>query len=162
MKPRKKQGVASSRARGARREGARQAHREQNTAPRHRRGEHQRDKGRAAPRTTTRTAQTPHTPHTPTPTPTARGQRAPAARPEGGQPGGGERLTPDAPHNGGRQPPRGRPTTTPTARNAGPQGRAPWGRCRVPTPAPTAPGTHGSRNPGCPLQRTGGRGRDSA
>ena len=26
----------------------------------------------------------------------------------------------------------------------------------------TAPGTHGSRNPGCPLQRTGGRGRDSA
>ena len=58
--------------------------------------------------------------------------------------------------------PRGRPTATPTARNAGPQGHAPWGRCRVPTPAPTAPGTHGSRNPGRPLQRTGGRGRDSA
>ena len=30
------------------------------------------------------------------------------------------------------------------------------------TPASTAPGTHGSRNPGRPLQRTGGRGRDSA
>ena len=45
--------------------GARQAHSEHNTAPRHRRGEHQRNKGRAAPRTTTRTAQTPHTPHTP-------------------------------------------------------------------------------------------------
>ena len=28
-----------------------------------------------------------------------------------------------------------------------------WGRCCVPTPAPTAPGTHGTRNPGCPLQR---------
>ena len=27
---------------------------------------------------------------------------------------------------------------------------------------PLAPGTHGARNPGCPLQRTGGRGRDSA
>ena len=36
------------------------------------------------------------------------------------------------------------------------------GWCWVPTPAPTAPGTHGSRNPGRPLQRTGGRGRDSA
>ena len=32
----------------------------------------------------------------------------------------------------------------------------------VPTPAPTAPGTNGSRNPDCPLQRMGGRGRDSA
>ena len=32
----------------------------------------------------------------------------------------------------------------------------------VPTPAPTAPGTHGSRKPGCPPQRKGGRGRDSA
>ena len=59
-------------------------------------------------------------------------------------------------------PPRGRPSATPTASNAGPQGRTLWGRCWVPTPAPTAPGTHGSRYPGCPLQRTGGRGRDSA
>ena len=56
----------------------------------------------------------------------------------------------------------GRPSATPTASNAGPQGRTLWGRCWVPTPAPTAPGTHGTRNPGCPLQRTGGRGRDSA
>ena len=37
-----------------------------------------------------------------------------------------------------------------------------WGRCWVPTPTPTAPGTHGSRNPSCPPQRTGGWGRDSA
>ena len=65
-------------------------------------------------------------------------------------------------HNGGRHPPRGRPSATPTASNAGPQGRTLWGRCWVPAPAMTAPGTHGLRNPGYPLQRTGGRGRDSA
>ena len=58
--------------------------------------------------------------------------------------------------------PRGRPSATPTASNAGPQGRTLWGRCWVPTPAPTAPGTHGSRNPGYPPQRSDGRGRDSA
>ena len=101
-------------------------------------------------------------PHTHTPAPTARGWRTPTARPVGGQSGEGQRLTSDAPHNGGRHPPQGRPSATPTASNAGPQGRTLWGRCWVPTPAPTAPGTHGSRNPGCPLQRTGGRGRDSA
>ena len=82
--------------------------------------------------------------------------------PEDGRPGEGQRLTPDAPHNGGRQPPWGRPSATPTASNAGPQGRTLWGRCGVPTPAPTAPGTQGSRNPGCPHQRTGDRRRDSA
>ena len=90
--------------RGHNRHTARGGH---HTAPKHQRGEHQRDKRKVAPRTTTRTAQTPHTRHTPTPAPTARGQRAPAARPEGGQPGEGERLTPDAPHNGGRHPPPG-------------------------------------------------------
>ena len=61
-----------------------------------------------------------------------------------------------------KAPPRERPSATPAVSNAGPQGRTLWGRCWVPTPAPTAPGTHGSRNPGCPPQRTGGRGRDSA
>ena len=65
-------------------------------------------------------------------------------------------------HNGGRHPPRGRPSARPTASNTGPQRRTLWGRCWVPTPAPTAPGTHGSRNPGYPLQRTGGQGRDGA
>ena len=64
---------------------------------------------------------------------------------EDGRPGEGQRLTPDAPHNGGRHPSRGRPSATPTASNAGPQGRKPWGRHWVPTPAPTAPGTHGLR-----------------
>ena len=97
-----------------------------------------------------------------TPAPTARGWRTPTARPVGGQSGEGQRLTSDAPHIGGRTPPRGRPSATPTASNAGPQGRTLWSRCWVPTPAPTAPGTHGLRSPGCPLQRTGGWGRDSA
>ena len=82
--------------------------------------------------------------------------------PEDGRPGERQRLTPGAPHNGGKHPPRGRPSADPTASNASPQGRTLWGRCWVPTPAPTAPGTHGTRNPGCQLQRTGGRGRDSA
>ena len=59
-------------------------------------------------------------------------------------------------------PSRGRPSTSPTASNADPQGRRLWGRCWVPTPALTAPATDGSRNPGSPLQRTGGQGRDSA
>ena len=81
--------------------------------------------------------------------------------PEDGWPGEVQRLTPGALHNGGRRPPRGRSSATPTAGNAGSQGRTLWGRCWVPTHASTAPGTHGSWNPGCPLQRTGGRGRDS-
>ena len=101
-------------------------------------------------------------PHTHTPAPTARGWRTPTAQPVGKQLGEGQRLTPDAPHNARRRLPRGRLPATPTASNAGPQGRTLWGRCWVPTPAPTAPGTHGTRNPGCPLQRTGGWGRDSA
>ena len=82
--------------------------------------------------------------------------------PEDGRPGEGQRLTPGAPHNGGKHPPRGRPSATPTASNAGPQGRTLWDRCWVPTPAPTAPGTHGTRNPGCPLQRMDGWRRDNA
>ena len=79
--------------------------------------------------------------------------------PEDGRPGEGQRLTPGAPDNGGKHPPRGRPSATPTASNASPQGRTLWDRCWVPTPAPTAPGTHGTRNPRCPLQRMDGRGR---
>ena len=82
--------------------------------------------------------------------------------PEDERPGEGQRLTPGAPRNGGRHPPRGRPSATPTASNAGPQGRTLWGRCWVHTPASTAPGTHGSRNPSCALRRTSCRGRDSA
>ena len=44
-------------------------------------------------------------PHTHTPAPTARGWRTPTARPVGGQSVEGQRLTSDAPHNGGRHPP---------------------------------------------------------
>ena len=101
-------------------------------------------------------------PHYHTPALTAPGWRTPTARPVGGQSGEGEHLTSDAPHNGGRHPPRGRPSATPTANNVGPQGRMLWGWCWVPTPAPTAPGTRGSRNSGCRPQRMGGWGRDSA
>ena len=101
-------------------------------------------------------------PHTHTPAPTARGLRTPTARRVGGQFGEGQRLTSDAPHNGGRHPPRGRPPATPTASNAGSQGRTLWSQWWVPTPAPTAPGTQGSQNPGRPPQRAGGREKDSA
>ena len=48
-------------------------------------------------------------PHTHTSAPTARGWRTPTARPVGGQSGEGQRLTSDAPHNGGRHPPPGTP-----------------------------------------------------
>ena len=53
-------------------------------------------------------------PHTRTPAPTKRGSRTPTARPMGVQSGEGERLTPDAPRNSRRHPPRGRRTATPT------------------------------------------------
>ena len=43
-------------------------------------------------------------PHTHTPAPTERGWGTPTARAVGGQSGEGERLTSDAPHNGGRHP----------------------------------------------------------
>ena len=52
-------------------------------------------------------------PHTRTPAPTARGWRTPTARPVGGRSGEGQRLTPDAPHNGGRHPPLGTPLRHP-------------------------------------------------
>ena len=57
-------------------------------------------------------------PHRHTPAPTARGWRTPTARPAGGQSGEGRRLASDAPRNGGRHPPRGRPPATATASNA--------------------------------------------
>ena len=37
-------------------------------------------------------------------------------------------VAPGAPHNGRKHPPRGRPSATPTASNAGPQGLTLWGR----------------------------------
>ena len=93
-------------------------------------------------------------PETRTPAPTARGWRTPTARPVDGQSGEGQRLTSDAPHNGGRHPPRGRPSPTPTASNADSQGRTLWDWCWVPTPALTAP-EHTGR--GTPAARSRGR-----
>ena len=79
-------------------------------------------------------------PHTHTPAPTARGWRTPTARPVGGQSGEGQRSDLRRPSQWWKAPPpRGRPSATPTANNAGPQGRTLWGRCWVPTPATTAP-----------------------
>ena len=99
-------------------------------------------------------------PHRPHPGHTGRGTLA--ARSRGRAAGGGTAHDTRRPSQRWKARPRGRPSAIPTASNAGPQGRTLWDRCWVPTPAPTAPGTHGTRNPGCPLQRTGGWGRDSA
>ena len=82
--------------------------------------------------------------------------------PEDERPGKGQRPTPGAPHNGGRHPPRGRHSAIPVASSVGPQGRTLWDRCWVHTPASTAPGTLGSRNPGCTLRRTSAAGGGTA
>ena len=86
----------------------------------------------------------------------------PNSPPSGRAVGGGTAPDLRRPSQRWKAPPRGRPLAGPTASNAGPQGRTLWDRCWVPITAPTVPETHGSQNPGCPLQRTGGRGRDSA
>ena len=100
-------------------------------------------------------------PHRPHPGHTGRGTLA--ARSRGRAAGGG--TAPDTRRSSQwwKAAPRGRPSATPLGSNAGPQGRTLWNnRCWVPTPAPTAPETHGSWYHSCPLRRTGGRGRDSA
>ena len=102
----------------------------------------------------------PTRPHRPHPGHTGRGTLA--ARSRGRAIGGGTAPDTRRPSERWKAPPRGRPSATPTASNAGPQGRTVWRGCWAHTPASTAPGTHGSQNPGCPLQRTGDRGRDSA
>ena len=95
------------------------------------------------------------------PAPTASGNRAPAARPEGGQSGVGERPTPDAPHPGRRCPP-GAPSCRPNSAQSqlararavglvtGPHARTP------PHPQPVGSG------PCLPAQRAGSRGWESA
>ena len=58
--------------------------------------------------------------------------------PEDGRPGKVQRLTPGAPRNGGRPPPRGQPPTTPAARR--PQRACrPEGQCWAPTPTHPRP-----------------------
>ena len=78
--------------------------------------------------------------HHPCPGNTGNGSQ-PAA-PRDGQPGEGQRLTPDAPHNVGRPTPPGRPPTTHAARSPS-QGMQAKGTVLGPhthTPAPTARG----------------------
>ena len=79
--------------------------------------------------------------------------------PEGRWRGEGQRLTPDAPHNGGRPPPppRGRPPTTPTARSPHRACR-PRGQCWAPTPTHPRP-QHVGGGPQQPAQWAGSRGR---
>ena len=163
-KPRTRQGVASSRARDARREGGTAGTRHTaGTTPHQSTGEGStrgtREKQHRAPRHAPHRRHTHRTHPHPRPQHVASEPRQPAQRAGGG--GGG---APDARRPSQRRTatPPGTPYRHPHGAQRRPQGRARWGRCWVPTPAPTAPGTHGSRNPGCPIQRTGGRGRDSA
>ena len=80
--------------------------------------------------------------------------------PEDGRPGEGQRLTPGAPHNGGRPPPRGRPATTPAAFSPR-RACKPRGQCWAPTPTHPRP-QHVGGGPQQPAQWAGSRGRDSA
>ena len=80
--------------------------------------------------------------------------------PEEGRPGEGQRLTPDAPNNGGRPPPQGRPPTTPAARSPDRACR-PRGQCCAPTPTHPRP-QHAGGGPQQPAQWAGSRGRGSA
>ena len=93
--------MASGRARGAHREGGRAGKR---------RAQHRTETAeRGAPEGQEKCGTTHHDTHGTDTTHTAHTLRAPAACPVGGQSGEGQRLTSDAPHIGGRHPPRGRP-----------------------------------------------------
>ena len=80
--------------------------------------------------------------------------------PEDGRPGEGQRLTPDAPRNGGRPPPPGTASTTPAARSPHRACR-PGGQCWAPTPTHPRP-QHVGGGPRQPAQLAGSRGRDGA
>ena len=85
----------------------------------------------------------------------------PNSPPRGRAVGGGGAPGLRRPSQRWKAPPPGMPFRHPHSEQRRPiraHAVGPW----VPTPAPTAPGTHGLRNPGCPPQRTGGWGRDSA
>ena len=101
-------------------------------------------------------------PHRPQPGHTGRGTLA-AARSRGRAARGGTAPDTGRPSQRWKAPPPGTPFRHPHGEQHRPaRAHALWDRCWVPTPAPTAPGTPGTRNPGCPLQRTDDRGRDSA
>ena len=93
-------------------------------------------------------------PHTHTPAPTARGWRTRTARPVGGQSGEGQRLTSDAPHNGGRHPPRGRPSAPPQRATPARKGA----RCGAGAGSPRPHGPHpGHTGRGTPAARSRGQ-----
>ena len=122
--------------------------------------------------------------HTRTPTLAACGQR-PTSCPKDGQPGEGERLTPDAPHEGTQRRPPAMPSCNPhgaqrrlaraCALESEPGAHTPTsrgmqrpvehasqkGQCRLPAPAPPHPKHVGSR-PQISTPKTSGRGRMSA
>ena len=77
--------------------------------------------------------------------------------PEDGRPEEGQRLTPGAPHNDGRQPPRGRPPTTLAACSPHRACR-PRGQCSAPTPTHPHPQHVGGGPQQTPSGRTVGGG----
>ena len=80
--------------------------------------------------------------------------------PKDGRPGKGQRLTPDAPHKGGRPRPRDGPPPPP--RHAAPHRACkPRGQCWASAPAHPRP-QHVGSGPRQPAQRMRGQGRDSA
>ena len=81
--------------------------------------------------------------HTNTPAPTAPGWRTPTARPVGGQLAEGRRPASGAHHNGGRHPPRGRPSATPTASNPARKGARCGASAGSPRPHRPHPGNTG-------------------
>ena len=98
-------------------------------------------------------------PNTDTPAPTACGWRTQTARPVGGQFGEGERLTTDAFHNGGRQPPRGRPSATPQRATPARKGTRCGAGAGSPRPHRLHPGHTGRRTPAArPRGRAAGGG----
>ena len=80
--------------------------------------------------------------------------------PEGGRPGKRQRLTPNAPHNGGRPPRPGTAPSTPAARSPHRACR-PRGQCCAPTPTHPRP-QHVAGGPQQPAKWAGNRGRGSA
>ena len=81
--------------------------------------------------------------------------------PKGGRSGEGQRLTPDAPHKGGRPPPPGDGLPPPPL-YAAPHGvYKPKGQCWAPTPAHPHPQQVGG-GPRQPSRRAGSRGKGSA
>ena len=74
----------------------------------------------------------------------------------------GKRLTSDAPHSGARDPALGTPLHHPDSAQRWPARTHPVGLVLGPHAHTNRIGEHVSRNPACPPQRTGGRGRDSA